>query len=143
MVNNSKKGYIGWIDTAKGLGLILVIYGHLLYTGTWDVVNIAIYSFHMPMYFILSGFLIKPDTKLFFKYINDKATRLLVPALLFIFLTLPIYLYSLIKINNFQIFGILKDIFYINGKVAFNAPVWFLICMFQISVIGKVIKLDK
>lgn len=55
MVNNSEKGYIDWIDTAKGLGLILVIYGHLLYTGTWDVVNRAIYSFHIPMYFFYQG----------------------------------------------------------------------------------------
>lgn len=45
-----------WIDVAKGLGLVLTILGHLLYSGTWSTLNKFIYSFHMPMYFILSGF---------------------------------------------------------------------------------------
>ena len=44
-----------WVDTAKSLGLLLVIWGHLLYGGTWGRVNRAIYSFHMPLYFVLSG----------------------------------------------------------------------------------------
>lgn len=44
---------IAWIDTARGLGLLAVFIGHLRvpYASTW------IYTFHMPLFFFLSGLL--------------------------------------------------------------------------------------
>lgn len=43
---------IKWVDLAKGVAIILVILGH----GSWNTtVDIFIYSFHMPLLFILSG----------------------------------------------------------------------------------------
>lgn len=56
---------LDWIDVAKGMGLVLVIWGHLLYRSTWEMVNRAIYSFHMPMYFVLSGYLYNPHQELY------------------------------------------------------------------------------
>lgn len=47
---------IEWVDIAKVLGVILVICGHLLYATNFDVINKMIYSFHMPMFFTLSGY---------------------------------------------------------------------------------------
>ena len=43
---------IGWIDAAKGMGIILVLIGHC------DIpdVNQYIYIFHMPLFYIISGF---------------------------------------------------------------------------------------
>lgn len=46
------KTRIGWIDFAKGIAIILVIIGH---TVTNPVIRGAIFSFHMPVFFILSG----------------------------------------------------------------------------------------
>lgn len=43
---------IDWIDAAKGAGILLVVTGHVLTTGTWYAM---IYTFHMPMFFILAG----------------------------------------------------------------------------------------
>lgn len=43
-----------WIDYCRGLGIILMIVGHSAapeYLDTW------IYGFHMPMFYILSGYL--------------------------------------------------------------------------------------
>ena len=40
-----------WIDFAKGITLLLVIIGHTVS----GVLSGAIYSFHMPLFFILSG----------------------------------------------------------------------------------------
>lgn len=44
---------IEWIDTARGIGLLLVFFGHMhvSYLSTW------IYTFHMPLFFFLSGML--------------------------------------------------------------------------------------
>lgn len=48
---------IGAIDTAKGIGILLVIIGHTLYSD--NPIRIFIYTFHMPMFFILTGAVMK------------------------------------------------------------------------------------
>ena len=42
------------IDIAKGLGIILAVFGHLTNAGEWK--RILVHSFHMPMFMILSGY---------------------------------------------------------------------------------------
>lgn len=44
-------------DMMKGIGIILVIIGHLAHGFGWLVP--AIYTFHMPLFFILSGYFYK------------------------------------------------------------------------------------
>lgn len=52
-----------WVDVARGLGIILVVYGHALRgnygpfdAASWQgVQDRLIYSFHMPLFFILAG----------------------------------------------------------------------------------------
>ena len=56
------------IDTIKGILIILVVFGHLLEPFLTDRVNIIvynlIYSFHMPLFIIISGYLFKPGQKI-------------------------------------------------------------------------------
>lgn len=54
-----------WVDHAKGLGILLVVYGHVarglfnaqvpMDEATYRAVDAAIYSFHMPLFFFLAG----------------------------------------------------------------------------------------
>lgn len=54
-----------WVDYAKAIGIVLVVYGHvvrgLLNAGILQdaefhgLVDSVIYSFHMPLFFFLSG----------------------------------------------------------------------------------------
>ncbi|MGN1303971.1 MAG: acyltransferase family protein [Oscillospiraceae bacterium] len=65
MTNNGKR--VEWIDCCKGFAIVLVVIGHIIdgYTGAnfFDeysdimirVFN-CIYSFHMPLFFVVSGF---------------------------------------------------------------------------------------
>ena len=55
------------LDVAKGIGIMLVIAGHLFRIGGTAIT--VIFTFHMPLFFILSGILYKPetDTKLYIK----------------------------------------------------------------------------
>lgn len=46
-------------DRAKGIGMILVIYGHMLNYGS--IPFSFIFSFHMPLFFIVSGMLLSPS----------------------------------------------------------------------------------
>ncbi len=55
---------IEWVDAAKGMGIILVVYAHVarglnksgIFDGNaFEIVDAIIYSFHMPLFFFLSG----------------------------------------------------------------------------------------
>lgn len=138
------KERLEWVDTAKALGLILVFWGHLLYGGSSvaGVINRAIYSFHMPMYFILSGYVIKQDSTPFFVYFKNKFARILLPALLLYSLTLPIYFYYL-DYSSVSFVSVITDIFYIKGQCAYNWPIWFFFCLFQVLIIVKAFKMTE
>lgn len=57
---------LAWLDYAKGLGIILVVIGHanqavgrthgLVWSDAMRGLDAAIYSFHMPLFFLLAGF---------------------------------------------------------------------------------------
>ena len=44
------------IDIARGIGMLLVIFGHL--SERTQILRILAYSFHMPLFFIISGYLL-------------------------------------------------------------------------------------
>lgn len=49
---------IRWIDIAKGVAILSVILGHTFMFG--NPVHAFVYSFHIPLFFIVSGYLAKP-----------------------------------------------------------------------------------
>lgn len=51
---------LAWLDTAKGLGIILVVVGHVW---THGAVRDAIYAFHMPLFFLLAGYAARPRSQ--------------------------------------------------------------------------------
>ena len=56
MYKNTNKTRIEWIDFAKGVTILLVIVGHTVQQGkNGSVLRALITSFHMPLFFILSG----------------------------------------------------------------------------------------
>lgn len=65
-------------DMMKGIGIILVIIGHLAHGFGWLVP--AIYTFHMPLFFILSGYFYKE--KKITELLHRDFRSLLVPYLL-------------------------------------------------------------
>ena len=48
---------IAWVDVAKGIAILLVIIGHTVNFGS--ATRNFIFSFHMPLFFILSGYTFK------------------------------------------------------------------------------------
>lgn len=51
-------GRLEWIDVARGIGIIAVVIGHVWTRGA---LRDAMYSFHMPLFFLLSGLLSRPQ----------------------------------------------------------------------------------
>ncbi|WP_302966926.1 acyltransferase family protein [Intestinibacter bartlettii] len=81
-MENTKR--LDYLDYAKGFGIILVILGHIY--DTLNPIKIWLYSFHMPLFFIISGLLIRytningRDMK---KIIVSKFKSLMVPYIFF------------------------------------------------------------
>ena len=84
---------IDWVDYAKGLGIFLVVVGH----GLGGLINAGIlpahsgfsfavdyiYSFHMPLFFFLSGLFIRPSARRRFRsYLGNKAGVIVYPYFL-------------------------------------------------------------
>ena len=60
------KNRIEEIDILKGIAMILVVIGHYFHP---PIVSYAIWSFHMPLFVIISGYFVKeePWSKLFLR----------------------------------------------------------------------------
>lgn len=68
---------LDWIDIAKGIAIILVIVGHTVPNPS--PLRHAIFSFHMPVIFILAGYTFRP--KPWRELLSGSVPRLLVPYL--------------------------------------------------------------
>lgn len=125
------------VDIAKGLGMFLVIWGHNMSYG--DYAGLLIYSFHMPLFFLLSGIFHKQQT-LFFQLIQSKSRSLLVP---YIFFSLLVYLFYLVwalmftGIDKFDFYSIYKLIPF---EDAVSVPLWFFISLFEVIIIYFLLK---
>ena len=74
------KERISWIDFAKGIAIILVVLGHSIDEGSLQK---FIYVFHMPFFFVASGFLLNLDkwggAENYKPFADKLVRRLLVP----------------------------------------------------------------
>ena len=68
--------HILWIDIAKGIAIVAVIIGHNIDGEINNLIN----SFHMPLFFFVSGYTFKANRE---KYIKD-FKRLIVPYIILV-----------------------------------------------------------
>ena len=66
-------------DIAKAIAFVAVIIGHTSFMGFPKSVVDFCYSFHMPLFFIVSGYFCRPDAKLDVAYVKKNAKVLLIP----------------------------------------------------------------
>ncbi len=76
---------IEYIDIARGIGILLVVLAHNDFGYISQYGYEVIYSFHMPLFFFLSGYFIKTDIS-FFEFFKKRFHSLLKPFLFTIFL---------------------------------------------------------
>ena len=92
-----KSKRLNFLDIAKGIAILLMIVGHVTSTG---FVKDTIFSFHMPLFIIISGFLYKE--KSFKIEIKNLVIKLLIPTMIIL-----IFVYA---IKNIEYLGISKTI---------------------------------
>lgn len=68
---------IDYLDYSKGISIILVVLGHILSKGN---IKTYIYSFHMALFFIVSGYLFNCSKIISFKdFIHKRINGILIP----------------------------------------------------------------
>lgn len=131
-----KRKRLLWVDYAKGIGIFLVVVGHVLRglinssvlqnSDLWEFVDSWIYAFHMPLFFFLSGLFVQRSlSKPFKNFVLDK---------LYV-IAYPYFLWSIIQ-TTLQSFGsshnndilLIRDIW----KVVYQPQMqfWFLYTLF-------------
>lgn len=96
MKNNFLGNRETWVDCVRGIGVFFVVLGHLYQN---EPIGRFIYGWHMPLFFILSGYLIKDkDNVITYKKIISLTRRYIIPYFTYCFINLIIQLY-LIRIG--------------------------------------------
>ena len=113
---NKLKRRLEWIDLVKGIAIVLVVIGHMLrgftssgmyseYKNIFTYIDYTIYSFHMPLFFIISGALFKNAKKLenmnqYLFFIKRKVILLVMPYFIFSWIQIVIKLIMSNSVNN-------------------------------------------
>lgn len=128
---------IEYLDVAKLIGLALVCFCHIpTQTG---IFHIWVYSFHMPLFFLLSGMFFKPKNF----SIKRVVIQLLIPFILFN--VLAILIPVLINLVLYRTFNFPKLHFeqWLMGEYVIG-PSWFLLSLFSIRIsCGYIYKYGK
>ena len=106
------------IDVIKGIGIILVVWGHSCGIGLREIC-----IFHMPFFFLLAGMFYKPKDN----FVFSRFKRLLIP-----FFKYSFFFAALLWFTGLQATAMGK--FSIYHIAAFDGPLWFLIALFWICI---------
>lgn len=124
---------LDWIDIAKGIAMILVIVGHTVPNPS--PLRHAIFSFHMPVFFILAGYTFRP--KPWRELLSGSVSRLLVPyVVLALAWQVPTFLMSGVSLTSGTLVAGLKTLVFASGVdvprlgVAAVGMAWFLAALF-------------
>lgn len=129
---------IEWIDIAKGLGILAVILGHChIPDKAWN----AIYSWHMPIFFLISGFFYRERP--FLDLVKAKFNTLLKPyfytcigiALIEGAKALIAHHSVWVTMRNWLLAGIYGSYFGVKFGFNFIGPIWFFPALFFTMVL--------
>lgn len=135
---------LDWIDIAKGIAIILVIVGHTVPNPS--PLRHAIFSFHMPVFFILAGYTFRP--KSWRELLSGSVPRLLVPYLvLALAWQVPTFLMSGAPLTGGTLVAGLETIVFASGVdvpglgVAAVGMAWFLAALFTLRLLFNALML--
>lgn len=130
---------IQWIDIAKGIGISCVVLGHVIVLiPQLSVLFNMIYLFHVPLFFFISGFLFKKESKQTY-YIIKKSKQLILPYISVFLLLCPVLLY--LEFGGFDKFLLVFRKFLWGGEQlnvilkGVFIPMWFLMSLFITQII--------
>ncbi|MCI7504849.1 MAG: acyltransferase family protein [Coriobacteriaceae bacterium] len=137
-----EKNRIGAIDAAKGIGIILVVFAHINYSH--DLLTV-IYSFHMPLFFIISGILFKKERyPSFASFAKRRFVTLFVPYAIYETISIALLYASQTTFQSLELFDFSKaeyleffrQILISNWSgTHVNQPLWFVPCLLLVEML--------
>lgn len=125
---------LDWLDIGKGLGMLLVMLGHA------DIptsLKTYIYTFHMPLFFFLSGYLYKKEKFPSFKVFLTKRTKsLILPYMSFSLVAylwfLLLHHYGLVGYKNNLLTPLFGSVIAERKSIwtVHTGALWFVACLF-------------
>lgn len=140
LVINKRDDYV---DMSKAIGILLMVIGHNEFAYWFGgLPRVLIYSFHMPLFFLLSGYMHKQ--KDIAATIRRGAQTLLYPYFTFGVTSLLIK----ILLRNYPILTAIKVLLSVNSSIGHSVwfadgytigPIWFLVSLFWGKVIFTIV----
>lgn len=131
------KDRYSYLDIAKGIGILMVVWAHIMLVG-WS--HKVCYAFHMPLFFFVSGMLFDRNKYAgFSSFIGKRSRRLLLPYVIYSVITWAIWAaFRFIRHDavDSYIAPLLQTII-AQGSGAFlvhNSALWFIPCLFVVEV---------
>ena len=136
-MDNKIKFRTRYVDIAKGLGMLAVIWAHILTDYTNPSVIIC-YAFDIPLFFVLAGMMYnskKYDS--FRKLVLRRVKTLLIPYVIFSIASWAIWAIFNIKSGNNLLKPLLQTILAqgSGGFLVHNVPLWFVTCLFVVEML--------
>lgn len=148
---------IVWMDWAKFIGIFLVVFGHLLQrtvewsTGDWHHLELlelwnVIYLFHMPLFFVLSGYIYKETHSL-----KKIFLTLVVPYFIYQLLFLPAAFAMNMRTEGFSVVLLCKQFMGIVLGDGYNTsislydclPCWFIVSIIQVRLFFHFVPINR
>ncbi len=145
MSTKQQNSLLDWVTIAKGLGIIFVVMGHFIPRGITPEYYIhiknLIYTFHMPLFFLLAGLLYNYQKYNYNELVYNKIKRLIYP-----FISIAIFFF-IIKFFAGLFFEMkhpmtLEHIFIIltDPRESYMSLLWFIYTLFLIFVTYPIIR---
>lgn len=142
-MDTGKKKIIEWIEIARGIGILLVVFGHAIADIVPDnkifhAIFVFIYSFHMPLFFFISGYVganaleqYKLSDKI--QFWKRRFKRLIIPYFSIGIIYIPIkIILAKYATNSITLSNVVIDILIGNNP---NAQLWTLYALFIESIV--------
>jgi fucose 4-O-acetylase-like acetyltransferase len=126
------------VDIAKGIGIMLVVAGHACCP---DVPHAIIYSFHMPLFFMLSGLFIERQCQTdFTTYLKKNFKALVLPFFYFNLIYIAVYFSMSVVFHKSMLNGSVQDnligtLVGMRFGTPYRHTLWFLLCLFCAKMI--------
>lgn len=138
MADNKK--HLLWLSLVKAVAMICMVFGHTFQSGNFQA---YLHSWASPATFFMSGVMFSTMNKSFSGFAKNKARTLLVPYLIFGFLSIVIYsLLGVFVKDALADQRVIEGGFFdqvlrlLSGTCAANTPIWFLPCLFIVMLLS-------
>lgn len=140
-----KENRITYVDIARSLAIIFIILGHIyVHSEHCSFLFKFLYSFHVALFFIISGYTFKVTTDSFFSFLKKKFKRIIIPYLFWaVFFLVPFLIFGKnfgdslgMNVSNSFVKSLISILYGVGSNSALrqNTSLWFLPALFSIEI---------